>query len=189
MDQKKPTNVSKPPQSEEESSTEATNQLRPTRSRKAVARPQRNLQKAHFDSYHLAQDYLQRAVGHLNAKRYSEAISDFKIALQHNRESAEAHFYLGLAYFMISDYQQAKSAYQEAVVCEPGDATIHENLGIVYQLLNQHSEAAQAFTHAIALDPNQAESYSRLGSSLLQLGKRDEAKAAYCQAFLVKLQK
>ncbi len=110
MDQKKPIDVSKPPQSEEESSTKVTNQLRPTRSRKAVAHPQRNLQKAHFESYHLAQDYLHRAVGHLNAKHYPEAISDFKIALQHNSESAEAHFYLGLAYFMISDYQKAKSA-------------------------------------------------------------------------------
>lgn len=140
----------------------------------------------HLESYRSTQEALKKAIGCLEQKSYQAAITNFKIALRNNNELAEAHFYLGLTYFMLNDYQQARSAYQQAIKCEPGDSTIHENLGIVCQLLSQHEEAVSAFTYALALDPTRADSYSRLGNSLQKLGKREEAKIAYQQAVLTK---
>jgi len=77
--------------------------------------------------------HLNKAVDALNAKDYQRAIEAFQHALQHNRESAEAHFYLGLSYFMVGDYPNAAASYKMAIACEPMDATVHLNLGTVYQ--------------------------------------------------------
>ncbi|MBP95261.1 hypothetical protein CMK18_04865 [Candidatus Poribacteria bacterium] len=141
----------------------------------------------HLESYRSAQNALKQAIDCLKQKSYQSAIANFKIAIQNNGELAEAHFYLGLTYFMLNDYEQARLSYQQAIKCESGDPTVHENLGIVCQLLDQHQDAVSAFTYAVALDPKRAESYSRLGNSLQKLGKREEAKAAYQQAVLAKL--
>ena len=141
----------------------------------------------HLQSYRSAQNALKQAIDCLKQKSYQSAIANFKIAIQNNSEMAEAHFYLGLTYFMLNDYKQARLSYQQAIKCEPGDPTVHENLGIVCQLLDQHQDAISAFTYAVALDPKRAESYSRLGNSLQKLGKREEAKVAYQQAVLAKL--
>ncbi len=90
-----------------------------------------------MQSYQAAAEHLNRAVVALNARDYQKAIEEFQGALQHNRESAEGHFYLGLTYFMVGDYENAAASYKRAIFCEPTDPMAHLNLGIAYQLLKR----------------------------------------------------
>ena len=51
--------------------------------------------REHAQTYRAASAHLNRAIDALNSKDYPRAIGEFKLALQHNLESAEGHFYLG----------------------------------------------------------------------------------------------
>lgn len=141
----------------------------------------------HAQTYRAASVHLNQAIDALNSKDYQRAIGEFQQALQHNRESAEGHFYLGLTYFMVGNYGEAAASYKRAIVCEPSDPMIHLNLGIVYQLQEQYDEAIGSYQRSIALAPNNAEVYSRLGSVYTAQGKRQEAVAAYKNAIRIKL--
>lgn len=143
--------------------------------------------REHAQTYRAAAAHLNRAIDALNSKDYPRAIGEFQQALQHNRESAEGHFYLGLTYFMVGNYGEAAASYKRAIVCEPNDPMIHLNLGIVYQLQEQYDEAIAAYKRSIALSPNNAEAHSRLGSVYTAQGKRQEAVAAYKNAVRIKL--
>lgn len=138
-------------------------------------------------AYQVAAELLDQAIAALNAKEYQKAIEAFQNALQHNRESAEGYFYLGLAYFMVGDYENAAASYKLAIACEPADATAHLNLGMAYQLLKRYDEAIHAYQRSIALAPNNPETYSQLGSAYAARGKRQEAVAAYKEAIRIKL--
>ena len=143
--------------------------------------------REHAQSYGAAAKHLSQAIDALNTKDYQRAIGAFQQALQHNRESAEGHFYLGLTYFMVGDYEEASASYKRAIMCEPSDPMIHLNLGIVYQLQERYDDAVGSYQRSIALAPNNAEVYSRLGSVYTAQGKRQEAVTAYKNAVRIKL--
>ena len=62
--------------------------------------------REHAQSYRAAAKHLRQAIDALNTKDYQRAIGEFQQALQHNRESAEGHFYLGLTYFMVGEIRR-----------------------------------------------------------------------------------
>lgn len=126
----------------------------------------------YVQSYQTAAAHLGHAVAALNARDYLGAIDAFQEALQHNRESAEDHFYLGLSYFMVGDYENAVASYKQAITCKPGDPMIYLNLEIVHQLLKRYDAAIRSYQQAIVLGPNNAEAYSQLGSAYTAQEKR-----------------
>ena len=151
-------------------------------SKSFMERSQQDLQ-----SFQAAAEYISQAVEALDNKKFDQAIEQFQKAIQQNRESAEAHFYLGLSYFMLEQYEEAVISNKTAIACEPGDAMMYLHLGVACQILNRLEEAAEAYKHTIELNPDDPEGYSRLGAVLSDLGQRDEARIAFKRAIAVKL--
>ena len=74
----------------------------------------RLIQRGQVDihTHQTAARHLKDGADALNARNYPKAIEEFQQVIQHNRESAEAHFHLGLAHFMLGEYEKAIDAYK-----------------------------------------------------------------------------
>ena len=66
------------------------------------------------------------------ANQLDQAIASFKKEVDDNPADAEAHYYLGSAYFSQGRLKQAVIAYQKAVFLQPEYAKAYNNLGLAY---------------------------------------------------------
>lgn len=142
----------------------------------------------HLQTYRAGEYRLTMAVSALDSKNYPKAISEFKEALRINPEYAEAHYYLGIMYFLIGRHQDAAEAYKGTINIDSTHYMAHLNLGIVSHLLGQYDDAITAYKKTIQLAPNLAEAHSRLGSVYAIKGMRAEAVNAYKEALRIKLE-
>lgn len=131
--------------------------------------------------------HLKQGADALNARDFRKAIGEFLTVIQHNKESAEAHFHLGLAYFMLEDYEKAIDAYKMAIICEPLELDVYINLASTYRMLKRYDKAVEVYERAIRLLPNRPELHSELGAVYSLQGKRNEAVNAFKTAMRLKL--
>lgn len=90
----------------------------------------------------------------LRAKRYEDAESSFKAALQRDPRSVAAYNYLGIVYRNLGRFKDAESAYQQALAMDDSYALAHLNLGVLYDLYLQQPERALAeFERYLQLAP------------------------------------
>ena len=75
-----------------------------------------------------------------------------------------------MAYYGLSDYEQAVACYKQAITLAPGDAVTHSNLGnaLVRQL--RLPEALLSYSQAVALAPDHADAQWNGALALLQTG-------------------
>ena len=52
-------------------------------------------------------------------------LEDAQEAVRQNPDDAEAHFYLGYAYYKLGQYKEAIVSYKEAIRINPDDASAH----------------------------------------------------------------
>lgn len=131
--------------------------------------------------------HLQQGADALNARNFNKAIEEFLTVIQHNKDSAEAHFHLGLAYFMLEDYEKAIDAYKLALLCEPMELEAYINLASTYRILKRYDKAIEVYERAIRLLPNKPILHSELGAVYSLQGKRNEAVNAFKTAMRLKL--
>lgn len=72
--------------------------------------------------------FSNRAAAYLSLKKFEEAISDCQRSLELNPNYGKAHSRLGLAHFLLGQYEQAVEAYLGAVAIEPNNATANSYL-------------------------------------------------------------
>ncbi|MFQ5957193.1 MAG: tetratricopeptide repeat protein [Candidatus Brocadiales bacterium] len=101
-----------------------------------------------------------------SAGKYSEAIGQFKKALEHNPKDASSHFGLGNSYFLKKDYKKALSHYKEVIKLKPEYAKVHYAMGLAYRRLGRKEEAEREF-----------EKYNRLSRKKVE-GRSTAKKAA-----------
>ena len=112
--------------------------------------------------------------------RNSETL--FRHALAVTRDSAVAHYSLGIALVQQDRLSEGMAHLEQAVRLKPDYPEAHNNLG--YALLQQ-GKVAEAIGHveeAVRLKPEYAEAYCNLGMVLFQLGRVPEAVSRYEQA-------
>lgn len=143
--------------------------------------------RADIHLHEIVAKHLQQGADALNARDFKTAIDEFLTVIQHNKDSAEAHFHLGLAYFMIEDYERAIDAYKLALLCEPMELEAYINLASTYRILKRYDQAIEVYERAIKLLPNKAELHSELGAVYTLQGKRNEAVNAFKTAMRLKL--
>lgn len=61
------------------------------------------------------------------AKRFEDAKAQFELAVAAAPESAEAHYNLGLAFFSLSQGQEAREHFMQAANLAPGDKVIWDS--------------------------------------------------------------
>jgi len=106
----------------------------------------------------------------LDAGEPAAAESLFRRAVARDPDSAEAHFYLGVALSTQEQMTEAAQAYQEAIRLAPDLAEAHWNLALAYAALNRPSEAIVEFEAFITLRPDSPQA-DRARSFIVELRK------------------
>lgn len=112
-------------------------------------------------------DVLDRGVTQLEAARDLEPAND------------HYWYWLGRAYFLRDQPEQALVALQKAVELNPKHGPGWKKLGLVLKDAGRTEEARASFKNAIEVDPSEAGAYFQLGQTLEALSQLAEAREAY----------
>jgi tetratricopeptide (TPR) repeat protein len=125
--------------------------------------------------------HLIRGKAALEARRYSEAIDEFRLAITANRRSLPAHINLGAALVQTGDPRGATASFEEALRIDPANSNAHYNLAVLLANDNKHEAAISHFREVLSLDPKDAGARFYLARELLRAGQLDEALAEFSQ--------
>jgi tetratricopeptide (TPR) repeat protein len=115
----------------------------------------------------------------LEARRYSEAIDEFRLAITANRKSLPAYINLGAALVQTGDPKGAAENFAEALRIDPANTNAHYNLAILSANDNKHQAAILHLRDVLILDPKDADARFFLAQELLRTGILDEALAEF----------
>jgi tetratricopeptide (TPR) repeat protein len=126
-------------------------------------------------------------LGNALAKRgnKSQAIAEYRKALQINPGYKVAHYNLGIALSDSGKTDEAVAEYRVALRLDPNYAEAHNNLGVALMADNEREDAVVEYSKALAVEPDYAEARYNLGNALLQAGNVDAAITQYRQALEV----
>ncbi|MGI5861569.1 MAG: tetratricopeptide repeat protein [Myxococcales bacterium] len=102
----------------------------------------------------VAESYHLRGRAHLNLKRLSSAIRDFRKAAALDPTHGWAFNNLGYAYLLSNEPERAIEPLEEAARLLPQVARVHNNLGLAYEKSGDKASAREAFAKALDLDPD-----------------------------------
>ena len=106
--------------------------------------------------------------------------------VRQNPDDAEAHFNLGIAYYMLGKYQDAITSYKEAIRIKPDYARWHIDLGHSYVGIGKYQDAIASYKEAIRIDPDYGKAHMFLGTVYDKLGKHQDAINSYKEATRIK---
>jgi tetratricopeptide (TPR) repeat protein len=123
--------------------------------------------------------YLSRGKVAFEAKRYAEAVSEFRKAVAAKPNSVTARINLGAALTQTGDAKGAADQFEEAIRIEPGKANAHYNLAVILAAENKHDQAIAHLRSALITEPNDATARFLLAQQLKKSGNLDEALTEY----------
>jgi tetratricopeptide (TPR) repeat protein len=123
--------------------------------------------------------HLSRGKVAFEAQRYAEAASEFRKAVEANRDNAAARVNLGAALTQMGDLNDAVEQFEEALRIEPGKANAHYNLAVLLVRQNKHDEAIAHLRSALKVEPNDLSARFLLAQELNRQGRSDEALTEY----------
>jgi tetratricopeptide (TPR) repeat protein len=119
--------------------------------------------------------YLSRGKRAFEAKRYTEAVVEFRKAIAAKPESVTARVNLGAALTQLGDLKGAVEQFEEALRIEPGKANAHYNLAVLLARQNKHEEAIEHLRAALSVDKNDLSARVLLAQELLRSERFEEA--------------
>lgn len=123
--------------------------------------------------------HLSRGKIAFEAQRYAEAASEFRKAVQANRDSAAARVNLGAALTQLGDLNGAVEQFEEALRIEPGKSNAHYNLAVLLARQNKHDEAITHLRSALKVESSDLSARFLLAQELNKQGRLDEALTEY----------
>lgn len=136
--------------------------------------------QAQYDS--LAASALSRGIDFYTKENYSDAVREFKRAAglaPFSENAAKAYDFMGRAYLMDNNAEQAVKAYKEAIRIYPVRDSFHLSLGDIYAKNGQTAEAETEYTTAVKLTPDSPENRYALGQIYLTSGRYAEAQVQF----------
>jgi tetratricopeptide (TPR) repeat protein len=129
-------------------------------------------------------EHLERAEGYMKEQKASEAIIEYKNALQIAPNDAKAHYGLAQAHLAAKEPQKAYWELLETVRLDGSNLDARLAVG-QFMLLGKEDEFQQALQQSEAViqtDPNRWEGYVLRAAALERLKRIDEAEADYKKA-------
>jgi len=90
----------------------------------------------------------------LDAKRYAEAVAEFRQAVAATPDSVTAHVNLGAALTQTGDLKGAMEQFEATLRIDPNNTTAHYNLAVLLANENKHQETIVHLEAVIRNDPN-----------------------------------
>jgi tetratricopeptide (TPR) repeat protein len=125
----------------------------------------------------LKQRYLSRANQAFNEKRYSEAVIDYKRALQQDPRFAEARYKLAQTYEKLGDGINAGAEYVRAADLMPNDPDAQVRAGAVLLAGGAFEDAKKRALNALAKNPRHVEAQLVLAQAMVGLKDMNGAVA------------
>ena len=123
--------------------------------------------------------YLSRGKVAFEAKRYAEAVGEFRKAVAAKPNSVTARINLGAALTEVGDAKGAAEQFEEALRIDPSKANAHYNLAVILAGQNKHEQAIAHLRSALSTAPNDVNARFLLAQQLKKSGNLDEALAEY----------
>ena len=108
-------------------------------------------------------------------RKFDEAITNFRKAIDIHPNSHLAYNNLGNILFTKKKFEESINSYKEAIKINPNYAEAYSNLGNAQSELGKFEDAINNQKHAIKLNPEIAQFYSNLGNSLSDACRFQEA--------------
>ena len=123
--------------------------------------------------------YLSRGKLAFEARRYTEAVVEFRKAVAAMPESVTARVNLGAALTLVGDLEGAVEQFEQALRIEPGKANAHYNLAVLLARQNKHEQAVEHLRAALSVDQNDLSARVLLAQELLRSEHFEEALAEF----------
>ena len=99
-----------------------------------------------------------------------------------NRQTASAHYNLGIILAGRGQFDEAIAQYRKALEIKPDYAEAHNNLGIILVGLGQNCDAIAHYREAVEVKPDFLEAQINLGNALAGIGRINSAREHYQKA-------
>ena len=126
--------------------------------------------------------YLARGKVAFDAKRYADAVTEFRKAVAAKPDSVTARINLGAALTQVGDVNGAVEQFEEALRLEPGRVNAHYNLAVLLARQNKHEQAITHLRSALRVAENDLNARLLLAQELKNSGRPDDALAEYARA-------
>lgn len=112
--------------------------------------------------------FLARGKLAFEARRYADAVVEFRKAVAEKPDSVVARINLGAALTQVGDLDGAAEQFKEAIRIEPEKGNAHYNLAVILVRQNRHDEAIKHLQAALKANPNDTAARNLLAQELLK---------------------
>ena len=123
--------------------------------------------------------YLARGKVAFEAKRYADAVTEFRKAVASKPDSITARINLGAALSQVGDVNGAVEQFEEALRIEPGRVNAHYNLAVLLARQNKHEQAITHLRSALRVEENDLNARLLLAQELKNAEHSDESLLEY----------
>ena len=123
--------------------------------------------------------YLNAGNKYLDARKYAEAVIEFRNAVQIDPRFSIAHRQLGKAYLGLGNPEAAFREFTTTITLDPADAQSRLSLASLQLRRRQYSEAKSNVQKVLVVEPKNAEAHAVLGQQYLAMRDLPKAIAEY----------
>ena len=125
--------------------------------------------------------HLVRGRAALEAKRFQDAVAEFRAAIAAKPGSISPHLNLGAALLQMNDLTGATAEFETALRIDSTNENARFNLAIIQGKQMQHTQAVASLQTLLKINPEDVGARLFLAQELLQLGRREEALAEFAR--------
>lgn len=130
-----------------------------------------------------ANSYNKKGISLYNQGKYTEAIVEFKKALELEPDHYDAHYHLGIVYYAKGMIDESLTELKKAIDINPDEPKAHYNIAFAYVAKVNVAEALAEYQKAIELfaarkDKKEAEGYLYMAVAYSLIEKNEEAFVA-----------
>jgi len=119
-------------------------------------------------------------------KKYEEAVSSYKDAIELSSTQWGYYLNLGLAYKKLDKKEEALAAFQKAAELNPESYSSNKELGEISAKSENYEEAKKYYQEATELSPDDPDAFYNLGVCLTNLGESEGALASFLKSVELK---
>lgn len=123
--------------------------------------------------------HLIRGRAALEAKRYTEAVTELRRAVAANPDSVTAHVNLGAALTQTGDLNGAMEQFEATLRIDPSNTSAHYNLAVLLANEDKHEQAIAHLQAVSSISPNDLGARFLLGQQLEKAARMDEALSEF----------